>query len=253
MIAFLDDDATAERGWLDALAAGFVDHSVGGVGGRVVPAWERQPPGWLPEEFLWVVGCSYAGLPSTAQEIRNPIGANMAFARSVFEQVGGFREEIGRVGTIPLGCEETELSIRARAAGFSVWYLPGAMVHHSVPAGRTTLKYFLRRCYAEGLSKAVVSALAGRADGLASERTYVTVTLPRAVRNALLQAVRGPRRGDGLRRAAAVVAGVLTAGVGFVRGTVVHRRRPAPVGSAPAIQWELAVRDSPGSSRSRSI
>jgi GT2 family glycosyltransferase len=243
VIAFLDDDAVAEHGWLDALTAGFVDDSVGGVGGRVVPAWERDPPGWLPEEFWWVVGCSYAGLPTGAQEIRNPIGANMAFARSVFEQVGGFREEIGRVGTIPLGCEETELSIRARAAGFSVWYRPDAIVRHSVPAGRATLEYFLRRCYAEGLSKAVVSALAGRTDGLASERTYVTVTLPRAVRNALLETVRGPARRDGLRRAAAVIAGLVSAGAGFVRGTVVHRRRPTPLGAAPSIRWELPVRD----------
>ena len=240
VIAFLDDDATADSGWLDALTAGFTDESVGGVGGRILPAWGETPPGWLPPEFWWVVGCSYVGLPSAAQEIRNPIGANMAFTRSVFEKVGGFREEIGRVGSIPLGCEETELSIRARATGFTVWYVPDAIVHHWVPGGRLTLGYFVRRCYAEGLSKAVVSALAGRSDGLASERAYATRTLPRAVRAALIQAVRGPARADGLRRAAAVVAGLLAAGAGFVHGSVVDRKRRTPLGPAPSIRWETA-------------
>ena len=241
VIAFLDDDATADSGWLDALTAGFTDQSVGGVGGRILPAWAKPPPGWLPPEFWWVVGCSYVGLPATAQEIRNPIGANMAFTRSVFEQVGGFREEIGRVGSIPLGCEETELSIRARAAGFNIWYVPDAVVHHWVPGARLTLRYFLHRCYAEGLSKAVVSALAGRTDGLASERAYASRTLPRAVRAALLQAVRGPARGDGLRRAATVVAGLLAAGAGFVHGAVVDRKRQTPLGPAPSIRWETTT------------
>jgi GT2 family glycosyltransferase len=243
VIAFLDDDAVAESGWLDVLTAGFAAPSVGGVGGHVKPAWTVTPPRWLPPEFWWVVGCSYVGLPTDAREIRNPIGANMAFTRSVFEQVGGFREEIGRVGTIPLGCEETEFSIRARAAGFSVWYHPTATVLHSVPAERLTPRYFLRRCYAEGLSKALVSALAGRSDGLASERAYATRTLPRAVGGALAQAVRGPARIDGLRRAAAVIAGLLSASAGFVRGTMAHRRRQASLGPAPTIPWALHIRD----------
>jgi glycosyltransferase involved in cell wall biosynthesis len=243
VIAFLDDDAIAEGGWLDVLTAGFAAPSVGGVGGHVKPAWAATPPSWLPPEFWWVVGCSYVGLPTEAREVRNPIGANMAFTRSVFERVGGFREEIGRVGTIPLGCEETELSIRARAAGFSIWYVPTAIVHHSVPAERLTLRYFLRRCYAEGLSKALVSALAGRTAGLASERAYVTRTLPGAVRGGLAQLLVGPARNDGLRRAAAVIAGLLSASAGFVQGAVVHRRRQASLGPAPTIPWALHIRD----------
>lgn len=243
VIAFLDDDAFAASGWLDELNAGFSDQSVGGVGGRVVPAWEQPPPYWLPPEFLWVVGCSYVGLPAVAQEVRNPIGANMAFRRSVFEHVGGFREEIGRIGTTPLGCEETELSLRARAADFTIWYRPDAIVHHSVPAERTTLRYFIRRCYAEGMSKALVSALAGRTEGLASERAYVTRTLPHALRDSLLRAVRGPARVDALRRAAAVVGGVGAAGAGFVRGNVAYRTRRAPLGPAPSIRSDLEIRD----------
>ena len=79
VIAFLDDDASARDGWLESLEQAFEnDPSIGGVGGRVEPAWDVPPPGWLPPEFWWVVGCSYVGLPLTACEVRNPIGANMS-------------------------------------------------------------------------------------------------------------------------------------------------------------------------------
>jgi len=239
VIAFLDDDAEAREGWLDRIETAFSENSsIGGVGGRVEPAWEAQPPGWLPPEFWWVVGCSYVGLPGEGREIRNPIGANMAFSRAVFEKVGGFREEIGRVGTIPLGCEETELSIRAGAAGFSIWYVPEAVVDHWVPADRLTPGYFVRRCHAEGLSKAVVSGLAGRADGLQSERKYVSETLPRAALAAIRQLGRGPRRADNLGRVTALVVGVLAATAGYVRGTVAYRKRQDPLGPAPALHWD---------------
>jgi len=243
VIAFLDDDATARDGWLDAIEAAFADYpSIGGLGGRVEPAWQVEPPAWLPPEFWWVVGCSYVGLPGEAREVRNPIGANMGFSRAVFEKVGGFREEIGRVGTIPLGCEETELSIRAGAAGFAIWFVPDAVVDHFVPADRLTVGYFIRRCHSEGLSKAVVSGLAGAADGLQSERKYVSETLPRAAMAASRRLVTGPRRGDNLARLAALVGGVLAAAAGYARGTAAYHRRRDPLGPAPALQW-----DQPGS------
>jgi hypothetical protein len=239
LIAFLDDDARAREGWLESLEDAFEnDLSIGGVGGRVEPDWEVTPPGWLPPEFWWVVGCSYVGLPLTACEVRNPIGANMAFSRAVFEKVGGFREEIGRIGTIPLGCEETELSIRAGVAGFAVRYVPDAIVDHWIPPERATPRYFVRRCYAEGLSKAVVSSIAGRADGLQSERKYVSRTLPSAVLAAARRIATGPRRGDSVGRVAALVGGVVAAGAGYVRGTAGYRRRRDPLGPAPALQWD---------------
>ncbi len=58
VIAFLDDDAHAEPDWLERLLAGYDRPEVVGVGGGVVPAFERGRPGFLPHEFDWVVGCS---------------------------------------------------------------------------------------------------------------------------------------------------------------------------------------------------
>ncbi|HWI75323.1 MAG TPA: hypothetical protein VNT55_25405, partial [Baekduia sp.] len=158
---------------------------------------------------------------------RNPIGANMAFRRAACADAGGFSHGIGRVGKTPLGCEETELSIRVRAAhhGATILQVPGAAVDHLVTAERVEWEYFRRRCWAEGLSKALVTDSVGHDQGLASERTYATRTLPLGV----LRGIRDALRGDlsGLRRAGAIVAGLGITTAGFVRGTIARRRGEA--------------------------
>lgn len=64
IIAFLDDDAVAERDWLRYFASGYDDPLVMAVGGRTMPIWASgRRPAWFPEEFDWVVGCTYRGLP----------------------------------------------------------------------------------------------------------------------------------------------------------------------------------------------
>lgn len=224
IVAFLDDDARPRPGWLAELAQAFEDPEVIGVGGVARPRFQSEPPRWLPPEFLWVVGCSYRGIPRQASEIRNPIGANMAFRREVFAQVGGFTHGIGRVGRTPLGCEETELSIRASAAtGGSIRQLPGAVVDHLVPDDRARWSYFWRRCWAEGISKAAVARSVGPSPALRSERDYVLRTLPSGVLRGLVQALRG--ESAGLGRAAAIIAGLALTSAGYARGALAARAR----------------------------
>ena len=59
-----------------------------------------------------MVGCSHLGLPTTVTPQRNLLGAAMSFRRSVFDKVGAFDTDMGRVGSLPLGCEETEFALR---------------------------------------------------------------------------------------------------------------------------------------------
>jgi GT2 family glycosyltransferase len=218
IIAFIDDDAQADRHWTLALGSAFGDESVMAVGGRIDPQWESGQPRWMPAEFYWVVGCTYRGMPDHVSEIRNVIGANMAFRRDVFESVGLFRNDVGRQGEKPFGCEETELSIRARqyAPDRSIVFAPDAVVRHLIPASRTQLAYFTRRCYAEGRSKAQVSSLVGSDDALATERTYTRVTLPHGVRRGLADAMRGDL--TGLARSTAIAGGLAFTCAGYLRG-----------------------------------
>jgi GT2 family glycosyltransferase len=220
VIAFLDDDAVAEPDWLERLLVPYADPAVIGVGGAVEPLWERHRPRFMPDEFDWVVGCTYRGMPPGREPVRNVIGANMSLRRSVFAAIGGFRTDVGRVGTRPLGCEETELCIRARRRlpGSEIIYEPRARVRHRVPRDRAAWRYFRARCWSEGLSKAAVARAAGRDDGLASERRYVTSTLPRGVARGLGDAFTGDA--GGLARAGSIVAGLTITTAGYAAGTL---------------------------------
>jgi GT2 family glycosyltransferase len=221
LIAFLDDDAIATMDWLMFLCNEFADQQVLGVGGAIIPLWMGHKPAWLPEEFYWVVGCTYRGLPQTTQKIRNPIGANIAFRRELFTSVGGFRSGIGRIGSRPMGCEETELCIRAQQRwpqGFFL-YVPQASVFHRVPKNRANFRYFCSRCYSEGLSKAAITRYVGLHDGLSSERNYIYRALSAGIlRNIACLVVRGDWQG--LVRAFAIIVGLLITVVGYMVGTV---------------------------------
>ena len=218
VVAFLDDDAEAAPDWLERLTAHYDDPAVAGVGGWIEPVWLAGRPRWFPEEFDWVVGCSYRGLPTGCAPVRNLIGANMSFRREVLAEVGGFRTDLGRVGTRPLGCEETELCLRIgrRRPDAILLHEPRARVFHRVPPERASWRYFKARCYSEGLSKAVVARVAG-VRGLSSERTHALRTLPAGV-------VRGFRAGA-LRRASAIVAGLVVTTAGYASGTAARVAR----------------------------
>ena len=218
VVAFLDDDARAEPGWLEGLLAPFAEDRVVGTGGHAEAAWDTGRPRWFPEEFDWVVGCSYRGLPRTMSPIRNPLGCSMAFRTEAIRAAGGFRTEVGRVGRFPTGGEETELSIRITTArpGSLILHIPQARVLHRVTRARANWRYFRSRCYQEGRSKALISAMQGEGAALASERSYVARTLPAGILRHLGAALRGDLAG--VARAGAIVAGAVLTAMGYVAG-----------------------------------
>lgn len=232
VVAFLDDDAAADSFWVQMLMTAYSDRKVIGVGGGVLPDWRAARPSWLPEEFFWVIGCSYRGQPTSRAEVRNAIGANMSFRREVFSTVGEFDPAVGRFGADAAGCEETEFSIRVRR-GFPHSHIvlePDAVCHHIVGPDRVTRSYFRRRCRAEGRSKALVSRLAGADAALESERTYVRSVLPRGVLRGLSDFARGDR--SGAARALVIVEGLTLTVSSYLTARVslyLHGRRAGSV------------------------
>lgn len=220
-IAFLDDDAEAAADWLERLTFWFASKDVVGVGGAVEPNWESKSPAWFPKEFGWVVGCSYRGLPEQSARVRNLFGGCMCVRREAFDVAGGFRSSIGRGTGQPMGCEETEFCIRAqqKRPEWRFVYEPGARIYHQVPTNRATFAYFLKRCYAEGLSKAQVSQLVGAGDALSTERSYTLETLPSGVWRGLVDTF-WQRDLVGVLRSAAIVAGLTYTSVGYGVGSL---------------------------------
>jgi glycosyltransferase involved in cell wall biosynthesis len=231
VVAFVDDDATVDREWLVELLQVLerVEHVVG-VGGPVTPRWGADPR-WLPEELLWVVGCTYRGHPEEAGPIRNPIGCNMAFRRRELVALGGFARDFGKQGNALETCDETELSLRLeRALGPGrIRYAPAARVHHFVPPARISWRLVLRRSLSEGLSKGRLHrAYSGSA--LGPERGYVrrllTESIPRLLARGLAR-----RDPNSVLGAAALALSLSVTGAAFLVGATTTRRARAQGGA----------------------
>jgi len=222
--AFLDDDAEARPGWLASLVEPYDSPGVVATGGSVHPRWPELEPRWLPPEFYWVVGCCYRGLPESVGPVRNPIGANMSMRTSLALEVGAFDVSFGRVGTRPAGCEETELAIRltAHQPSSAVYYVPAAAVDHNVGPERLKVRYFLNRCWYEGLSKASVVQMAGVSLGLERERRQVAVVIPMALLGNLRRSVTGDV--GAFMRVMAILAGLTSTTGGYLFGRMRIRR-----------------------------
>ena len=229
IVAFLDDDTSAEPDWLDELIQPYEDPAVLGTTGQVLAYWPDRRPRWFPDEFDWVVGCSYRGMPESTAPIRNLWGP-LSLRRTVFEATGGFNETIGRKENALPGGEETELSIRiqARYPNALLLYVPAALTTHHLYALRTTRRYFIHRCYGEGLAKAAVAESVGANRALAIERPYTARVLPAGVARGLKKAVFGDV--SGLGTATMIVLGLATTTAGYLRGrlTALQLRRRGP-------------------------
>jgi glycosyltransferase involved in cell wall biosynthesis len=219
IVAFLDDDAEAEPGWLAAIGVPYADPRTIGVGGSIRPRWMVARPSWFPEEFNWVIGSTYRGMPTRRARVRNFIGANMSFRREVFDRVS-LASRLGHVGDRALGGSDPDICIRVSRAfpDRVLVYEPAAIVHHRAHARRGTWSYFTTRCVSEGRSKALLTRMVGRGIGLSSERRYATSTLPAGVGRGILEAFRGDL--SGLSRAAAIMAGLACTTTGYVLESV---------------------------------
>jgi len=188
VIAFIDDDAVADKKWLLNAIMNYEDPRVIGVGGQVMACWEGGRPVWFAEELDWIVGCTYKGFPSEKSLIRNPIGCNMSFRSSVFRQAGHFRSDIGRLGKNATGDEETEMAIRAtaRIPGSKIVYDPSAVVYHKIGRNRKSLAYVWKRSFSEGVSKAMIAESFQTGEKLLNEGIYlkylISVGIPSRLR-----------------------------------------------------------------------
>ena len=139
LIAFIDDDALADRHYLESLVHFFDAHpQVMAGGGKILPYFYPydQSPAWLSWYLIGLLSCLDLGEEEKPFP-RYPIGCNMAFRRSVFDKVGLFDPRLGRIKNSLMGSEEKDLFIRVKEAGMPVYYVPQALVYHTIPPERT--------------------------------------------------------------------------------------------------------------------
>lgn len=142
LIAFTDDDVVVDPSWIRALAQVFVENSdVMAVTGLVVPLELETEAQHLFEQrrgfgrgFVskWI-RADPTGQDTVVPDFRSTAsfgtGANMAYRREVFAEIGAFDPALG-AGTLTQGAEDIEMFYRILQEGHTLIYEPRALVRH---------------------------------------------------------------------------------------------------------------------------
>lgn len=130
VVAFIDDDAYAEREWLQRLLAAYEIPGVGAVGGRARMDRDGEGAQGLDRigRFLRngrLTG-NFAADPGQTIEADHMLGANMSVRTDVLRSFGGVHDYY------PGTClrEDSDLSLRVKLAGHRIVYAPDAVVLH---------------------------------------------------------------------------------------------------------------------------
>ncbi|HEY6124081.1 MAG TPA: glycosyltransferase family 2 protein [Steroidobacteraceae bacterium] len=161
IVAFFDDDGTADPGWLEALLEVFrSDGDAGAAGGLIHVGWPAEKPKWMPVDFQGYYGaCDYGDERRSLAFPQYPYGANMMIRRQFLDAIGGFNDELGAKGQNIMQGDELDVFQRLSDMKTKVVYEPRAVVHHWVPAERVTRKWLLRRAYKHGYSNTRLSSV----------------------------------------------------------------------------------------------
>jgi GT2 family glycosyltransferase len=153
IVAYIDDDAVADPGWLWGIRAGFVDPGTMCVTGLLLPS-ELETT--AQEIFEIHYGGFSRGFERTVYR-RGELwkyqtcwpsvgtGCNMAFRREVFDRVGVFDVAFD-VGTPTCGSGDLDMFHRLMRAGCTIEYRPEALQYHT---HRRSVEALLNqfRCY----------------------------------------------------------------------------------------------------------
>jgi glycosyltransferase involved in cell wall biosynthesis len=172
VVAYVDDDARADRRYAGAVARSFVSPGIGAVTGLVRPAELVTRAQVLFEAVEGGMGKGYTrqvfhrdAAPIGLEPFRCGVGTNMAIRQQVLKELDGFDERIG-VGTATRGACDLDLFARVLDAGHTVLYDPDAVVHH---VHRRTVGGLLAQLEDNGVSYPSMLMLHAR-EGLADAR-----------------------------------------------------------------------------------
>jgi hypothetical protein len=142
-LVFLNPDTLVERGWIEALLAPLeADSQIGLVTARILLADQRDRINACGNT-IHLTGlslCRGLGYPrdtfNVLEEVDSVSGAAFAIRRELLELLDGFDEDTF------LYMEDTDLSWRARLAGWRCVYTPNSTVFHEYSLKITPLKIF---------------------------------------------------------------------------------------------------------------
>src|SRR4051812_25418411 len=155
IILFGDDDILVQPDWIAQMTVALLadpGRHIGAVGGEVIPVFPNGLPDWVRE---WHSPLAFRSDAGALEPRHSPMGANLAFPKWVFEQVGTFHTKLDRAAGNYFSGGDAEMIRRVRAAGFEIWFNPAASVQHQMPASRTTFRYASRHAFDSARSRVI--------------------------------------------------------------------------------------------------
>lgn len=154
-VLYLNNDVQVTKGWMSALLGTFDSHEkVGAVGPKFVyPSGYLQEAGaaFMPDGTSAMIGLNDDPAHARYSYVRRVdyiSGACLLLRADLLKKLGGFSEDF-----LPCYCEDADLCLRVRSAGYDIYYNPAAtIVHHlskTTAAGNTDFKM---RCLAKNFA-----------------------------------------------------------------------------------------------------
>lgn len=162
IVAFIDDDAVPQEHWLERLTEPFftVKPEPAVVAGEVTPEWGAPRPPWLGDGMLgWF--SARAGWGDTPRPLSGGewvLEANCAARRQSLQDVGGFPEELGRIGASLLSGDHLAFEY-LREKGEVIYFEPRSIVRHHIHASRLNQAWLRRRAFFQGVTDAISNRL----------------------------------------------------------------------------------------------
>lgn len=160
IVAFTDDDCIVDPQWIHAIYTCARETGFDALGGKILPIYPPETPRWVKanEDLLCgaIVFHNYGdGTKLYQKPMIEMVGANMAFRRTIFDDCGLFRTDLG-AGQGTVG-EDTEIFERIAQKTKKVYYCGDVVVRHPVERERTNLAYIARWNIALGRYRAIIS------------------------------------------------------------------------------------------------
>jgi len=154
-VLYLNNDVQVTAGWLSALLATFDAHpNVGAVGPRFVyPGGHLQEAGvaFTPDGAAMMIGLNddpQQPQYSYQRRVDYVSGACLLLKTELARKLGGFSEEF-----LPCYCEDADLCLSVRDAGYDIWYNPDAtLIHHLSKTTASDNSDFKMRCITNNLT-----------------------------------------------------------------------------------------------------
>jgi glucosyl-dolichyl phosphate glucuronosyltransferase len=184
IVAFVDDDAIVGEEWCAAVLRAFATIPDAAVcGGRTLPRFSspHRPP-WYFHELVHHLSCIDWG--RTAHPLLPGqwiVGANMAFRRRVFEEVGFFDSALGRKGEASLLSNE-EIAMIRRIGRERVYYIPDMVVEHVIAEERLCPEWFRKRVFWQAVSDVLAGETHKTAAQCGAELFNAVACLPAELR-----------------------------------------------------------------------